>query len=74
MELVMPDCERLEKCPFFSGHMPDMPAVAELIKLMFCRGDKTQCARYRVAVAGLQVPADLYPQDQDRANNVIRGR
>ena len=68
----MADCERLEKCPFFRGRMENMPAVAELIKQCYCRGEqKTECARYQVAVAGLPVPADLYPLDTIRARSIV---
>jgi hypothetical protein len=70
----MADCERLAKCPFFAGKMSNMPAVAELIKLEYCYGDKTQCARYLVATAGLEVPSDLYPLDRERAEDIIRAK
>ena len=67
----MATCERLEKCPFFSGKMEAMPAVSDLIKQSFCLGDKTQCARYQVASAGIQAPADLFPCDQLRARHIL---
>lgn len=28
----MTECERLKKCPFFTGQMANMPSVAELLK------------------------------------------
>jgi hypothetical protein len=69
----MADCEKLATCPFFSDRMASMPSVAGLMKQTFCRGDKTQCARYQVASAGLPVPPDLYPQDIARAQQILRG-
>jgi len=67
----MADCERLIKCPFFNGQMANMPAASDFIRTCYCRGDKTQCARYQVAAAGLQVPIDLYPMDKARANQLL---
>jgi hypothetical protein len=55
----MADCERLMTCPFFSSRMQNMPKVAGLMKQAFCRGDKTESARYQVASAGFEVPRDL---------------
>ncbi len=70
----MADCERLNTCPFFSGQMANMPAVADLMKKSFCLGDKNQCARYQVALAGVRVPTDLYPNDTARALHLLRDR
>lgn len=67
----MADCERLAVCPFFTGHMARMPAVANLMKASYCFGDKRQCARYMVSVAGVPVPADLLPNDVDRARQLL---
>lgn len=68
----MADCERLGACPFFAGKMSNMPSVAELMKRTYCLGDKMQCARYQVASAGIAVPADLFPQDNDRARRLLK--
>jgi hypothetical protein len=67
----MADCEKLLKCPFFGDQMPDMPAVANLMKETYCRGDKLSCARYRVSSRGIQVPPDLLPNDTDRAAELL---
>ena len=42
----MAECEKLKKCPFFTGHMSNMPGVADLMKSTYCMGDKRLCARY----------------------------
>lgn len=67
----MADCEKLHKCPFFGDRMANMPTVAELMKQTYCRGDSSQCARFKVATAGLEVPLDLYPNDLERAMRLL---
>ena len=69
----MNNCEKLNTCPFFTGQMRQMPAVSELLKTTYCLGDKSQCARYRVARAGLTVPGDLFPNDYERASQLLAG-
>ena len=71
----MADCECLEGCPFFNDMMTGKPATAEMYKKKFCVGDSSECARYMVfkAVGKESVPADLYPNQKDRANNIISG-
>jgi hypothetical protein len=49
-----------------------MPAVAGLLKQTYCLGDKTECARYQVASAGIKVPADLYPNDLHRVSEILK--
>ena len=70
----MADCEKLQVCPFFTGHMAQMPAVASLMKASYCLGDKMRCARYMVSVAGVAVPADLLPNDVERARQLLSQR
>ncbi len=70
----MADCERLNKCPFFSGQMANMPSVTDLMKKKYCFGDKTECARYQVASAGIAVPLDLFPHEISRARDIVRKR
>ena len=70
----MAECERLAKCPFFTGYLGNMPGVADLMKSTYCLGDKKVCARYQRASAGLQVPLDLLPNDTDRARELLRHR
>ena len=67
----MADCEKLPKCAFFNDQLAEMPAVSGLLKQMYCLGDKSQCARYAVASAGLMVPADLFPDDTTRARKLL---
>ena len=70
----MAECERLATCPFFSNRMANMPRVADLMKQTFCHGNSSHCARYQVASAGVTVPSDLYPQDTERARDILQRR
>ena len=70
----MATCEKLDKCPFFSDRMANMPAVADLMKQSFCMGDKLKCARYQVSAAGVPVPLDLFPGDNERAAQILGRR
>ena len=49
-----------------------MPAVAGLLKQTYCLGDKTNCARYQVSMAGVPVPADLFPNDIGRIQQILK--
>jgi hypothetical protein len=66
-------CECVPRCPFFNEKMAARPATADLMKKKFCLGDKQLCARYRVrsAIGPNAVPADLYPNQSDKADAVI---
>jgi hypothetical protein len=46
-----------------------------LYKTSYCRDDNSKCARFRVfsALGREKVPADLYPNDLDVANQIING-
>ena len=70
----MAACEKLEKCPFFADKLEMMPAVSALMKTQYCLGDKSDCARYRVSTAGLPVPLDLFPNDSERARQLLATR
>jgi len=73
----MSECKALEGCPFFHDRMRSMPAVAALVKQRYCLGeDHSQCARYVVRKAlGLgQVPADMFPDQIDRAQQLISAK
>ncbi len=68
----MPECEKLERCPFFHDKLAGMPAVADLMKQQFCLTDKSDCARYLLSSAGYPVPCDLFPNDKERALSVLK--
>ncbi len=72
----MAECEFLAGCPFFNDQMQGMPATAEIYKNKYCRGDKHACARFVVKTqgGGVPVPADLYPNQAERAAGLISRR
>jgi hypothetical protein len=69
----MADCTHLEKCPFFNDRMQSMPATADIDKKRYCRGEFSNCARFRVSkVLGKEkFPSDLLPNQSDKANEII---
>ena len=67
----MANCERICECTFFARQIPELPQAYESIKNRLCLGDKTECARYKVASVGLAVPSDLSPNDLDRALHIL---
>ncbi len=67
------DCECLPGCPFFHDKMENKPALANLMKKQYCQGDATDCARHRIfEVKGKDaVPSDLFPNQTERANQIL---
>ncbi len=67
----MPECECLPTCPFFGDRMENMPAMSRILKLRYCQGDSSDCARHIVYLAkgrdSRAVPSDLYPNQLDVA-------
>lgn len=72
----MADCECLSKCPFFNDKMKNMPAMAATYKRNYCQGEFAKCARYMVfkALGRDKVPADLFPNQGDRAKAILAGK
>ncbi len=70
----MADCDLIGGCIFFNDKMRNMPATAEILKNKYCRDNSSPCARYMVfkALGRERVPADLFPQQQDKAENIIK--
>ena len=66
------ECEKLSKCAFFNDQLTNMPAVAGLLKQTYCLGDKSECARYQVSMAGVPVPSDLFPNDVGRLAQLLK--
>jgi len=67
----MTTCAKVDTCPFFSGHMVHMPAVANLLKENYCLEDSSPCARLQLITAGKRVPDDLFPNDTVRAKELL---
>jgi len=69
----MAECNSLPTCPFFNDRMPDDDQAGLLYKMKYCHADFESCARYQVesALGRKAVPAILYPNMQDRAQEII---
>ena len=69
------DCELLKGCIFFNDKMKDMPAMSEIYKKQYCRGDKVSCARYMIfmKLGREKVPPDLFPNATERARAILSG-
>nr|WP_321454167.1 hypothetical protein [uncultured Carboxylicivirga sp.] len=70
----MPVCEKVERCPFFNEKMSNMPATAAGYKRKYCLGNNEQCARHIVLqkLGGDKVPLNLYPNQVDKAEKLIK--
>ena len=69
----MPDCECINACPFFNDKMASMSAIADMMKRKYCQGDNSACARYMVrrTLGKEKVPTDLFPNQVDRARQMV---
>jgi GAF domain-containing protein len=66
-------CEKTPNCPFFNEKMANFPESARAMKSVYCLGDKSKCARYRVAttMGPAAVPPALYPNDTELADAIL---
>lgn len=69
----MAACVNFRDCAFFNGKMARLPMVSDILQEQLCMGDSKRCARYVVKAAGLPVPDDLYPDDYQRATDLLSG-
>lgn len=69
----MADCELLQGCLFFNDKMSIEEGIGAMYKKNYCQGDNSKCARYIVAkkLGREKVPADLYPNMVDKANELV---
>ena len=70
----MATCENLVSCPFYNDKMDINSGLGALYKRKYCEGDKTTCARYRVAsaVGKEYVTPLLYPNMDAKAEEIIQ--
>lgn len=66
-------CDFLAGCPFYNDKMKIDSGIGGIYKKKYCEGDKTICARYKVAttVSKEAVPANLFPNMMERALEII---
>ena len=69
----MAECECLSLCPFFHDKLKNMPAMAEIYKRKYCKGDSTDCARHQVfeKLGSENVPDDLFPNQNEKAVRIL---
>ncbi len=67
----MAECDKMATCAFINTQLPAMPAMAEMFKKKYCLGDCSQCVRYRLEKEGVQVPPDLFPDDEKAAQRLF---
>lgn len=72
----MAGCELLNNCIFFNDKMADMPSTSNVFKMMYCNDNYSACARFHVRnkVGREQVPADLFPNQHERAECIIKDK
>lgn len=68
------DCECLPDCAFFNDRMKNMPSMSEVLKQEYCRHDWSTCARCLIVkeLGREAVPADLFPDEMQRALEILR--
>jgi hypothetical protein len=68
-------CPIKDTCTFFSNQIRMSEERKKIIQIGFCLSSYSQCARYRVYEyfkSTHKVPADLYPNNFEQANELIQ--
>lgn len=70
----MKECELTAGCIFFNDKMNNMPSMTTMMKSVYCKSDPDKCARLMIvkALGREKVPADLFPNENDKAGEIIR--
>jgi hypothetical protein len=70
---AMADCQYLGGCIFFNDKMANKPALADMMKSKYCKGDFSNCARLMVLekLGRASVPQDLFPNQTERAKKIM---
>ncbi len=70
----MTECQIARSCPLYRGQKDSQTAaVSNWLKTQYCRGNFALCARHAIheAMGQEYVPADLFPNEQVRANQIV---
>ncbi len=69
----MSDCILIETCIFFNEKMEKYPSTVDVMKIHYCKNNKSKCARYKVfkALGRENVPIGLFPDQIDVAKKII---
>ena len=54
--------------------MAYLPVTSLHMQKKYCLGDYHDCARYVLASAGIDPPTDLYPNEMDRAKEILQSK
>ncbi len=70
----MAECELLSGCLFFNDKMAKLDVTAALMKIRYCKGNNSDCARYMVyeKLGRDHVPNDLYPGQIEKAKKIFK--
>ena len=69
----MGECELIDKCVFFNTISGDETSIVDDMKVKYCKNNNLNCARYMISLAlGPEaVPEDLFPDQKDKAYEII---
>jgi hypothetical protein len=70
----MSECRIAKTCPFYNNQAnKQAKSLSEWLRYQYCRGNYAMCARHTLHEAMGQdlVPADLYPNEQLRAQQIL---
>jgi hypothetical protein len=70
----MAECRIAKSCPFYTGQAIDSTAaISKWLRDHYCQGNSAICARHTIheAIGQEFVPADLYPNEQVRAFQIL---
>ena len=68
-------CPIKDSCPFFNNLMRMMEERKKTLKKRFCLSSYIQCARFKIYQhfkSTEKVPADLYPNNYEKANEFLQ--
>jgi len=71
----MAKCDLIETCIFFNDQMQNMPSTAAVYKELYCEKNFDRCARLMIVktLGRGQVPKDLFPNQAEWAEAIIKG-
>lgn len=67
----MAECKNLDRCTFINSQLGAMPAFAEMLRKRYCLDDCEHCVRCQLEHEGIEVPPDLFPDDEKTAKALI---
>ncbi len=70
----MAECRIAKNCPLYRSQPNNQAnAVSNWLRTHYCQGNFSMCARHTIheAMGQEYVPADLFPNEQARANQIV---